>query len=132
LESLLRQVGLALFAGEFAVEVGGTALLGEDPFAERPRWVMADVLGVAAFELSDPVTLIILVEGDDSAEDRHGRFDYRVRCLNLNRYGTPRNDMRAPGAPSSTQLVSSMLRDAAAQTLMREDKIAVDFRFFRG
>ena len=34
---------------------------------------MADVLGVAAFEVCDPVGLVVLMEGNDLAEDGHGK-----------------------------------------------------------
>jgi hypothetical protein len=47
--------------------VGRTAFGGEDPGAEGPGWVVADVLGVAALEVGDPVGVFVLVEGDDFA-----------------------------------------------------------------
>ena len=50
--------------------MGGAAFWGEDPGADGPRRVVADVLGVAAFEIGDPVEVGILVEGNDFAE-RH-------------------------------------------------------------
>jgi hypothetical protein len=34
---------------------------------------VADVLGVAAVEVSDPVGLVVLMEGNDLAEDGHGK-----------------------------------------------------------
>jgi len=40
---------------------------------------MADVLGVAAFEVSDPVGLFVVMEGDDFAEDGHGRSFHHKR-----------------------------------------------------
>ena len=40
---------------EFVAEVGGAALGSEDPRAESPGWIVADVLGVAAFEIGDPI-----------------------------------------------------------------------------
>ena len=95
MESLLRQIGLALLAVEFATEIRSAAFWGEDPFAERPRWIMADMLRVATGEVSDPMTLNILVERDDFAEDGHRRFDYRGRGSKLNRYATLKNDVRA-------------------------------------
>ena len=79
MESLLRQIGVALFAGEFCAEMGGAALGGEDPRAEGPRWVVADMLSVAAVEVGDPVADLILVESNDLSEEGHRRFDYRGR-----------------------------------------------------
>jgi len=37
----------------------------EDPWPVLPRRVVADVLRVSAFEISNPVALSILVEADD-------------------------------------------------------------------
>ncbi len=40
---------------------------------------MADVLGVAAVEVGDPVRLLVLVEGDDFARDGHEE-DFTTEC----------------------------------------------------
>ena len=53
-------------------EAAGAAFGGEDPGAKGPGRVVADVLGVAAVEVGDPVGLLVLVEGDDFAGDGHG------------------------------------------------------------
>jgi len=37
----------------------------EDPGAGLPGWLVAQVLGVAARELGDPVLIVVLVEPDD-------------------------------------------------------------------
>lgn len=72
-ELLFRLIRFTLFAGEFAAEVRGAAFGSEDPGTEGPGWIVADVLGVAAVEVSNPVGLVVLMEGDDFAEDGHGR-----------------------------------------------------------
>lgn len=54
-------------------DVRGAAFGSEDPGTEGPGWVMADVLRMAAVEVSNPVRLVVLMEGDDFAEDGHGR-----------------------------------------------------------
>jgi hypothetical protein len=72
-ELLFRLIRLTLFAGEFPAAVRGAAVGSENPGAEGPGWIMADVLAVAAFEVSDPMGLVIPMEGDDLAEDGHGR-----------------------------------------------------------
>lgn len=53
----------------------GAAFRGEDPGAEGPRWVVANVLGMAALEVGDPVGVFVLVEGDDFA---FGHGDWRA------------------------------------------------------
>jgi hypothetical protein len=64
--------GFAFFAGEFLTYVGGAACWRGDPGAEGPGWVVADVLGVAAFEVGDPMAFGILVKRDDFARWGHG------------------------------------------------------------
>jgi hypothetical protein len=39
---------------------------GNDPLAHLPGWLVPNVLGVTAFELGHPLSLVILVETDDS------------------------------------------------------------------
>lgn len=58
--------------------VGRTAFGGEDPGAESPGWVVADVLGVAALEVGDPVGLVVLVKGDDFAFGHGGSEDFNT------------------------------------------------------
>jgi len=53
-------------------DVGGAAFRTDDPRADSPRWIVADVLRVAAFEVGDPVVVFVLVEGNDFAR-RHFR-----------------------------------------------------------
>jgi hypothetical protein len=65
---LRRLVFIASGTREFVAEVGGAALGGEEPGAKSPGRVVADVLGVAALEVGDPVEVGVLVEGDDFAE----------------------------------------------------------------
>jgi len=76
----LRLVGIAVLALEFVAEAGGAAFGGEDPGAESPGRVMADMLGVPAREVGNPVGLLVLVKGDDFARDGHpGNFITRTR-----------------------------------------------------
>ena len=49
-------------------EVGGAAFGGGDPGADAPGRIVADVLGVAAVQVGDPVAAVVLVEGDDFTE----------------------------------------------------------------
>ena len=67
----MRLVGIAVLALEFVAEAGGAAFGGEDPGAESPGRVMADMLGVPAREVGNPVGLLVLVKGDDFARDGH-------------------------------------------------------------
>ena len=48
-------------------EMGSSAFGSENPGAEGKGRIVAEVLGVAAFEVGDPVALSILMEGDDFA-----------------------------------------------------------------
>jgi hypothetical protein len=41
------------------------ALVGRDPDPDLPRWVVTDVLRVAALELCDPVPLLVLMVPHD-------------------------------------------------------------------
>ncbi len=56
---------------EFAADVRGATFGGEDPGAEGPGRVVADVLGVAALQVGDPVGLLVLVESDDFVQRGH-------------------------------------------------------------
>jgi hypothetical protein len=71
LELRFRGTQFAFLAGEFRANAGGAAFGGGNPFADSPRWVVADVLGVSAVEVGDPVELLVLVERDDFAMDGH-------------------------------------------------------------
>ena len=51
-------------------EMGGASFGSENPGAESPRWIVAKVLGVATFEVGDPMALGVLMEGNDFAQ-RH-------------------------------------------------------------
>jgi len=82
-ELLFRLIRFTLFAGEFATEVRGAAFGSEDPGTEGPGWIMADVLGVATFEVSDPVRLVVLMKGDDFAEDGHERRFHHKGHVNI-------------------------------------------------
>ena len=46
----------------------GAAFGSENPGAEGPGWIVAEVLGVATFEVGDPVALGVLMERDDFAQ----------------------------------------------------------------
>lgn len=47
--------------------MGGAAFGSDDPGADGPRRVVAHVLGVAAFEIGDPIAEIVLVKSYDVA-----------------------------------------------------------------
>jgi hypothetical protein len=80
-----------LIAAEGAVEVGAevlaAALFGGDPFAELEGGLVAEVLGVAAVEVGDPVGVLVLVVagdggGGDEAEARgEGREGFGAEGL---------------------------------------------------
>src|SRR5690606_34000591 len=54
-------------AGDLGANLLGAAGLGGDPFTDLPGRVMAHVLGVAAVQFGDPVTLGVEVEAGDGA-----------------------------------------------------------------
>jgi hypothetical protein len=60
---------LFLFHAFFAEQCSAQALLAalffDDPWAERPRRIVAHVLAVAAGQIGDPVFLLILMKADD-------------------------------------------------------------------
>ncbi|HVY94420.1 MAG TPA: hypothetical protein VHA14_16780 [Bryobacteraceae bacterium] len=58
---------LTFFAKQLMAEEVRAARRGGDPRAVFPRRFVADVLGVAAFEIGNPVSIFVLVEGDDAA-----------------------------------------------------------------
>jgi hypothetical protein len=73
---------------EFGAEAGGTAFGGGDPLAGGPGWIVAEMLGVAAVEIGDPVIFGVLMEGDDFAGDRHrkrrfhqGKREARIKAF---------------------------------------------------
>jgi hypothetical protein len=59
-------VVIALFAGEYAPDHAISAFDCRRPGTVGPRRVVADMLAVTAFELSDPMLLGILKEPNDS------------------------------------------------------------------
>ena len=52
---------------------------GLSPFSELPRWVMPDMLRVAAVELGDPLSFVIAMEPGDSSQ--HCRISVKY-CSN--------------------------------------------------
>lgn len=60
-------VGPAQTAFEAGADRCGTSFLSGHPCADEPRWIVADVLVVAAFEMGDPVLLFVLMKSDDPA-----------------------------------------------------------------
>ena len=63
----VRRRLIASGALELTTEMGGTAFGSEDPGADGPGRIMTDMLGVAAFEVGDPVAFGVLMESDDFA-----------------------------------------------------------------
>jgi hypothetical protein len=55
----------ARWAVQQSSEATPTALLREDPLADLPRWTMANMLRVAAFEHRDPVACFVLTKRYD-------------------------------------------------------------------
>ncbi len=72
---------IAFGAIELFADPPGMAFLGEHPGAELPRWVVADVAGMATGEVGDPVIFLVLVETGDRAKhlvfQRTARFEVR-------------------------------------------------------
>ena len=54
-------------ARKLVAEMRIAAFGSEYPGADGPGRIVTEVLGVAAFEVGDPVSLIVLMEGDDFA-----------------------------------------------------------------
>jgi hypothetical protein len=78
-EPIPRRTLIALPAGQHAAEDSIAALGGGCPRSVRPRWVVANMLVVTAFELGDPVMLGVLMKRDDPPVHRTpGRFMARV------------------------------------------------------
>ena len=50
--------------------MGLPALRGDDPGPVLPGGIVPDVLGMATFEVGDPVAMFVLVKADDAALDR--------------------------------------------------------------
>ena len=58
---------IALFALEFDADAAPASLRSDYPRAHLKRRLMANVLGVRAFELGDPVAVVVLMKSDDTA-----------------------------------------------------------------
>jgi hypothetical protein len=54
------------------MDVRGATFSSQEPGAESPGRVVADVLGVAAGQIGDPIAFEILVKRDDLARWGHG------------------------------------------------------------
>jgi hypothetical protein len=57
-------------ASQLGAEESSPSLLADDPRAHLPGRIVSHVLRVTALELSDPMTLGILVKAHDAARDR--------------------------------------------------------------
>lgn len=53
--------------------MGFATFRSDNPRTIRPGRIVADMLGVAAFEIGDPVAMVVLMEGDDFARKVHQR-----------------------------------------------------------
>lgn len=58
---------LAIGTVEDDAEAGCSALRREDPWPLQPRWLVAEVMRMAAGKLRDPLAVRILVVAGDSA-----------------------------------------------------------------
>jgi len=61
----------ATLASELCAQARFSAFFCECPRAIRPRRIVAGVLPVSAFELSDPVAKFVLMKTDDAPFERH-------------------------------------------------------------
>jgi len=65
--AIWRRACVAFDTRQQAADDFGPAICSDDPRPVAPRWIMPDVLVVAALELSYPVLLIVLMEADNAA-----------------------------------------------------------------
>ena len=54
-------------ARQLAAKVGRAALRSNHPRPVLPRRIVADMLGVAALEVGDPIAVLVLMKGNNSA-----------------------------------------------------------------
>lgn len=59
---------LAFQAPQFLAEESRAAFFRENPWAQGPGWIMAHMLSVTAFQIGNPVLVLVLVKSDDAAE----------------------------------------------------------------
>ena len=71
---------IAFSTGEHLTQGAVPASYRGDPRAARPRWIVAHVLVVPAFELSYPVLLVVLVEADDALLHSSMKQPYGKLC----------------------------------------------------
>lgn len=64
-----RRAGITLQADQRLTEHAGAALLGDDPGSQLPRRVVADMHGVAALEVRDPMPFLVAVKADDASRN---------------------------------------------------------------
>lgn len=64
-KAIRRSAGVAFLAVERPAEHSVAALWGDHPGAIDPRWFVAHMLIMPAFELGDPVPLVVPMKTDD-------------------------------------------------------------------
>ena len=84
---------VALPAVEHLAKLRRSAPFGLGPGAALPRWVVADVLGVSAAQVGNPVGVFVLVEANDRLEHGSGR---ELVCVALQPFLKRLVDTRLP------------------------------------
>src|SRR4051812_1428830 len=100
---------VALFTFELASQRARAAFGRHNPWPVDPRRAMAHVLRVAAFQVGDPVPLVVLMKAGDASfhKDHDGRdlvSSSAMRCFNL-RSSCQRT--------VSSRIVAAMIHDAS-------------------
>jgi hypothetical protein len=75
------QLAPTLHAHQLSPDEALSSCFGGDPWPDLPRRIVADVLGVTAVEVGDPVLFLVLMKTNDPPCDCRSRFGFWLHLV---------------------------------------------------